>query len=82
MTNSLARASNMPKRLEWGEMLSVVCSFNYRKIILFSRPKQIESFINKLLEQPFCHYQTENNIQFPTENVSFSQPPTFSLPYS
>ena len=35
MTNSLARASNMPKRLEWGEMLSVVCSFNYRKIIFF-----------------------------------------------
>lgn len=25
--------------------------------------QQIESFINKLLEQPFCHYQTENNIR-------------------
>jgi hypothetical protein len=33
-------------------------------------PQQIESFINKLLEQPFCHYQTKNNIQFSTENVS------------
>lgn len=27
-----------------------------------SSPKQTESFINKLLEQPFCHYQTENII--------------------
>lgn len=51
-------------------MLTKLWSWMTRKVLrsfgFFLRLYRIESFINKLLEQPFCHYQTENNIRSPT----------------
>lgn len=45
----------------------------FLRLFPFAYQQQIESFINKLLEQPFCHYQTENNIRSPTfPYISFS----------
>lgn len=54
---SMLQGGRMSRKV-WSWMTEFVKTLRMK----LSSAKQTESFINKLLEQPFCHYQTENII--------------------